>query len=153
DVAIERPPSRRRLIIGLLLTGYGLVEVLRGALASVSGLGVAAGVVSMLAGTLTLGPWAAPTIGRILGAPIVARKGITGDIARENATRNPRRTTWSAAALLIGVGVVSLFTILLSSFRTSIFEQIDRTFTGSVTVTAGGGFGGGGLSPTLDKEL
>ena len=54
--------------------------------------------------------------------PIVARKGITGDIARENATRNPRRTTWSAAALLIGVGVVSLFTILLSSFRTSIFE-------------------------------
>jgi putative ABC transport system permease protein len=153
DVAIERPPRRSRLVVGALLFGLGFVEILRGALATVSGAGVAAGTVGVLAGTLLLGPWAAPPLGRVLGAPIVRARGVTGEIARENAMRNPRRTTSAAAALLIGVGVVSLFTILLSSIRTSIFDQIDRTFTGSVTVSAGGGFGGGGLSPALAQQV
>ena len=153
DVAIERPPTRRRLAVGLLFMAIGLVQVLRAALASVSGLGVGVGVLCTLIGTLALGPWAAPSLGRLLGRPLVAAKGITGELARENAVRNPRRTTWSAAALLIGVGVVSLFTILLGSFKTSIDEQIDRSFIGDVTVTVGGGFGGGGFSPELAQEL
>jgi putative ABC transport system permease protein len=153
DVAIEKPPTRRRLAVGVVFTTIGLVQILRAALASVSGVGVAVGVLCTLVGTLALGPWAAPSLGRLLGRPLVAVKGITGELARENAVRNPRRTTWSAAALLIGVGVVSLFTILLGSFKTSIDEQIDRSFTGDVTVTAGGGFGAGGLSPALEQDL
>ena len=153
DVAIERPPGRRRLVIGGLLATYGLVETMRAALSSVSALGVIGGVVATLAGALALGPWVAPPVGRLLGRPIVAAKGVTGSIAQENAVRNPRRTTWSAAALLVGVGVVSLFTTLLGSFRTSIFEQIDRSFVGDVTVSSGGGFGGGGLSPAMAQEL
>jgi putative ABC transport system permease protein len=153
DVAIEKPPTRRRLVIGLVLTGVGLAQILRAALATVSGAGVVVGVAAMLIGTLALGPWAAVPLGHLLGQPITKLKGITGELASENAVRNPRRTTWSAAALLIGVGVVSLLTILLGSFKTSIAEQIDRSFTGDVTVTAGGGFGGGGLSPTLEQQL
>jgi putative ABC transport system permease protein len=141
EVAVEKAPARRRLVIGLVVVTYGLVETLRAALATVSPLGVVAGVAATLVGALALGPWLAGPVGRFLGRPIVAAKGVTGSIAQENAVRNPRRTTWSAAALLIGVGVVSLFTTLLGSFRTSIFEQIDRSFIGDVTVTAGNGFG------------
>jgi putative ABC transport system permease protein len=77
---------------------------------------------------------------------------MTGSLARENAMRNPRRTAATANALLIGVGIVSLITVLYGSLRTSIDNQISEAFTGDVTITAGG-FGRGGVSPTLAQEL
>jgi putative ABC transport system permease protein len=77
---------------------------------------------------------------------------MTGSIARENAMRNPRRTAATANALLIGVGIVSLITVLYGSLRTSIDRQISRAFTGDVTITTGG-FDRGGVSPTLGATL
>jgi putative ABC transport system permease protein len=66
--------------------------------------------------------------------------------------RNPRRTAATANALLIGVGIVSLITVLYGSLRTSIDNQISEAFTGDVTITSGG-FGRGGVSPTLAQSL
>ncbi len=54
DVAIEKPPSRRRLIAGIAFFGLGFIEILRGALAAVSGVEVVGGVVGVLVGTLLL---------------------------------------------------------------------------------------------------
>ena len=46
---------------------------------------------------------------------------------RENAMRNPKRTSATAAALMIGVGLVGLITVFAASARTSVDAAIDRS--------------------------
>ena len=64
--------------------------------------------------------------------------------------RNPRRTSGSAVALMIGVGIVALFTVFGASIRKTIDKQINTQFAGDLVV--GAGFGSG-VSPDLAKEL
>jgi putative ABC transport system permease protein len=54
--------------------------------------------------------------------------------------------------LLIGVGVVSLTAGLAGSLKSSIDDQINRSFIGDVTVNSGQ-FGFGGFSPQLAKDV
>ncbi|HEV3227750.1 MAG TPA: FtsX-like permease family protein, partial [Acidimicrobiales bacterium] len=153
DVAVERTAaSRPRVITGAIITGLGVLNLLNGVLGSGSGGAVGFGVVGVLVGTVILGPVVAKPVSAIIGLPAPAIKGMTGSIARENAMRNPRRTAATANALLIGVGIVSLITVLYGSLRTSIDNQIGKAFTGDVTITSGG-FGRGGVSPTLSASL
>ena len=42
-------------------------------------------------------------------------RGVPGNLAKENALRNPKRTATNAAALMIGVALVGFITILASS--------------------------------------
>jgi len=153
DVAIEKPPaSRGRVITGGVFTGLGVLNIVNGVIGSGSGGAVGIGVLGVLVGTVVLGPVVAKPVARVIGVPIPAIKGMTGSLARENAMRNPRRTAATANALLIGVGIVSLITVLYGSLRTSIDHQIDQAFTGDVTITSGG-FDRGGVSPTLAASL
>jgi putative ABC transport system permease protein len=71
-----------------------------------------------------------------------------GSLARRNAMRNPRRTSSTAAALLVGVGVVSLFTVFAASLKASMDESVTQSFGGDLVIQSSG-FGGGGLSPEL----
>ena len=45
-------------------------------------------------------------LSRFLGAPLPRLRGVTGELARDNAMRNPKRTAASASVLMIGVGLV-----------------------------------------------
>jgi putative ABC transport system permease protein len=68
--------------------------------------------------------------------------------------RNPKRTAASASALMIGVGVVGLITIFVSSTKASMDAAVDRAFTGDIVVDSGGGLFGGvdpGLATRLDR--
>ena len=153
DVAVERTAaSRARVIAGGVITGLGVLNIINGVLGSGSGGAVGLGVVGVLAGTVILGPVVARPISAVIGFPVPAMKGVTGSIARENVMRNPRRTAATANALLIGVGIVSLITVLYGSLRTSIDNQIGQAFTGDVTITSGS-FDRGGVSPTLSASL
>jgi putative ABC transport system permease protein len=77
---------------------------------------------------------------------------MTGALARQNALRNPRRTAGTASALMVGVAVVTLFTVFAASLQASIDDTIDRSFGGDLVVTTGA-FGGGGISPQLTAEI
>ena len=59
---------------------------------------------------------------------------MTGALARQNAMRNPRRTAGTASALMVGVGVVTLFTVFAASLQASIDDTIDRSFGGDLVV-------------------
>ena len=127
DVAVERPAaSKRRVITGVGAHRSRLVNILNGVSGRGSGGGVGLGVAGVLFGTVVLGPVVAKPVARLIGSPVPVLKGMTGSLARENAMRNPRRTAATANALLIGVGIVSLITVLYGSLRTSIDNQIDR---------------------------
>jgi putative ABC transport system permease protein len=146
--------SRRRIVIGLLITAVGVVLLVRGlfgggenALISVGG-----GALLVFVGVTALGPVLARPVTRFIGAPLPRVRGITGKLARENAMRNPRRTASTAAALMIGVGLVGLITIVAASARASIEKIVDDSFTGDFVIDSGT-FGFGGISPELADEL
>ncbi|MGH9236311.1 MAG: FtsX-like permease family protein, partial [Acidimicrobiales bacterium] len=84
--------------------------------------------------------------------PVARLRGMTGGLARQNAMRNPRRTAGTASALMVGIAVVTLFTVFAASLQASLDETIDRSFGGDLVVNTGA-FGGGGISPQLAAEL
>ncbi len=154
DVAVDRTDaSRARLVVGALVTTVGMVLVVVTAVSGTGGLGRAGlGALLVVAGAVTLGPVVAPAVSSLLGRPVARTRGIPGALARRNAMRNPRRTASTAAALLVGVGVVSLFTVFAASLKASIDDSVSRAFGGDLVIAAGG-FGGGGLSPELGATV
>jgi len=51
--------------------------------------------------------------------------GLTGQLARENAARNPSRTATTAAALMIGLALVTAVTVIGDSIKSSVTEALD----------------------------
>ncbi|MFF3290492.1 ABC transporter permease [Streptomyces sp. NPDC003023] len=136
----------------VMLTGVAVV--LAGVLATPSLALAATGAALVLAAFVTLGPVAAGRAVRILGGPLDRLRGVTGSLARRNALRSPRRTASTAAALMIGVAVVSLFTVFGASLKATMDRTVSRSFAGDVAVSAPAfGAGGSGLSPKLAPAL
>ena len=54
-------------------------------------------------------------------------RGLTGLLARENAARNPRRTASTAAALMIGLALVSMSAVVGDSLKKSFVNTLDKT--------------------------
>ncbi|MFJ7198957.1 MULTISPECIES: ABC transporter permease [unclassified Streptomyces] len=142
--------SRTRALAGLVLLVASLGVILTGTLAAPSIWLSAIGAVLALAAFVVLGPVAATYAVRVLGAPLHRLRGVTGRLAGRNALRSPRRTASTATALMIGVAVVSLFTVFGASLKTTMNRTVDRSFAGDVAISAPSfGAGGSGLSPRL----
>jgi len=158
QAAERRTVSVRRGVAGAVLTAGGVAALV------VAGLGqgpmAVAGIGALLAlvGMVVLGPVAARPVTSVLGAPIARLRGVTGLLARENSLRNPRRTAATASALLIGVAVVAMFTVVAASLKKSASQGIDRALTADVIVDTPG-YGGavsaqsGKLDPAMQQRL
>jgi putative ABC transport system permease protein len=152
DAAIDTSnQSRPRAIVGLIITVTGLALVVRGVIAKAAN-PIGFGAAVALVGMVVLGPVLAGPVSRFIGAPINRFRGISGNLARENAMRNPRRTAGTAAALLIGVAVVTFFTVVASSLTATTNDQISRSFVGDLAIMGGGGRNGG-FSPALAASV
>ena len=108
--------------------------------------------VSSAAPTLKVENGATVSSAGALGIPIQKIKGITGQIARENAIRNPKRTSATAAALMIGVALVGLITVFAASARTSVNAAIDRSMKADYVITSPG-FGQGSIPIEAQRSL
>jgi putative ABC transport system permease protein len=117
--------------IGLLLTG--LFTSVGSRLAD-----VAAGTALVFLGAGTLSPLIVRPMARILGWPFAHWAGQPGRLARQNAGRNPRRTASTAAALMIGLGLVGFVTIFASSVKVSVSSVLDRSVAADYVLTAAG---------------
>jgi putative ABC transport system permease protein len=116
---------------------------------------VGLGALIVFIGVFVLGPVVARPLSELIGWPAARLRGITGTLARDNAMRNPKRTSATAAALMIGVALVGFITIFAASAQRSIDVQVDRAFKADYVVSTGG-FGGGGFggfSPTLADDI
>ncbi|MEY9887392.1 putative ABC transport system permease protein [Catenulispora sp. MAP12-49] len=155
----------REASVGETQSGFGRVRTPVGALLLAGGIGLAvaggslalvgAGAAATTVGVVMLGPVAARAAVRVLG-PLVTgggrMAGTTGVLARRNAARDPRRTSATATALMVGVAVVTLLTVFATSVKTSLKSDVDRSFVGDLAVSSPS-FGGGGLSPQLASDL
>jgi len=145
---------RRRLVIGgvLLLAGVGVVLAsLTGTstgILSLTGLGALGTALGMVA----LGPAVARPVTQVLARPLAGWRGVTGTLAGRSATRNPRRTAAAATALMVGVAVVTLFTVYAASLRAAEVNGVSGSFTGDIAITEGalgGSPAGNSISPGL----
>lgn len=141
--------SRRRAVTGAAMAVAGVALTVAG-VAGPTLPPAAAGAALTLAAFVVLGPVASSLAVRVLGAPLGRLRGVSGTLARRNALRSPKRTAATATALMIGVAVVSLFTVLGASMRTTMHRTVDRSFAGDVAISAQVyGAGGAGLSPRI----
>ncbi|MET7859897.1 FtsX-like permease family protein [Streptomyces sp. NPDC005318] len=142
--------SRTRTVTGVALLLAAVGALVAGALADASVRLSAVGAVAALAAFVVLGPVASSYAVRVLGAPLDRLSGAIGGLARRNALRSPKRTAATATALMIGVAVVSLFTVFGASLKATMNQTVDRSFAGDVAISAPAfGAGGSGLSPGL----
>ncbi|MER6984752.1 ABC transporter permease, partial [Streptomyces carpinensis] len=142
--------SRTRAVAGTCLGALAITATLSGVLVSPSVWLAGLGAVLALAAFVVLGPVASATVVRLLGGPLDRLRGVTGGLARRNALRSPKRTAATASALMIGVAVVSLFTVFGASLKATMDQTVSRSFAGDLAVsTPSFGAGGSGLSPRL----
>jgi putative ABC transport system permease protein len=156
DVAFERTtPSKVRIALGAIVGAIGLLVLVPalgdGVEKPLPPIGI--GLFLLFVSVLVLAPAFARPVARLLGAPLPRLRGTVGLLSRENATRNPRRTASTAAALTVGVALVALITVFASSASKSVSQVIDDQFTADVIIEGGGPFGGAGVSPALAAEL
>jgi putative ABC transport system permease protein len=72
----------------------------------------------------------------VIGAPGARFGGAPGVLARENAQRNPQRTGSTAAALMIGLALVTLVAMLAAGIRSSFFSAVDKLWATDYAITA-----------------
>jgi putative ABC transport system permease protein len=74
-----------------------------------------------------------PALARAIGV-LVSWRGITGRLARENAMRQPGRTMVTAAALTVGLALVTFVAVLADGTKASIDQAVSRSFAGDLIV-------------------
>jgi putative ABC transport system permease protein len=154
DVAIESTRiSVRRVVIGLVVGAIGIALLLSGLFGggNAAASKVGGGALIIFFGVTILGPVIARPAARWIGAPLPRLRGVAGRLARENAMRNPKRTASTAAALMIGVGLVGFVTIFAASAKASIAHVVDTSVNADFLVTASGF--NGGLPPEIEPKL
>lgn len=155
DVAFTAIDRRRlRVVAGLAITVAAAVVLVvglrRGEAATLPIVGV--GAAALFLGVASLGPVVVGPVTRALAVPLPRARGMVGTLARENSLRSPKRTASTAAALMIGVGLVGFITIVAASAKASLEDTIDRSFRGDFVVDSGT-FGFGGFGPDLAPRL
>jgi putative ABC transport system permease protein len=70
----------------------------------------------------------------LVGLPLEKVRGVSGRLARENATRQPRRTASTSAALMIGVALVAFIAIFAAGLKASIDQAIDKGISAQLVV-------------------
>jgi putative ABC transport system permease protein len=76
----------------------------------------------------------------VLGWPAATVGGAAGTLARENAQRNPQRTASTAAALMIGLALVTLVAMLGQGIRGTFEKAVDELWQTDYAVTAQNNF-------------
>ena len=59
----------------------------------------------------------------------IGARGMAGRVARANAARNPQRTSTTAAALMIGLTLVTAVTVVGDSIKSSVRDALDSSIT------------------------
>ena len=155
DAATPQPPTRRRTIVSWVLLIAGAAAILFGlfggapAEQALSMLGL--GAIAFFIAVALLSPRLVPPIASAVGYPLERLRGVAGRLARENALRNPSRTAVTAAALMIGLALVTFVSILAAGVKASIDDTITDDMKAEIVVINKDGFSP--ISPETGEAL
>jgi putative ABC transport system permease protein len=126
--------SRRRIaiggtsfVVGVVVLGVGLAK---GTVALVG-----LGAVGIFIGVGMLAPIVARPMASVIGRPVARLLGISGRLGRENSMRSPRRTAQTAAALMVGLALVSAMSVFGASLSNSATSSVDNAVSADLIVT------------------
>ena len=147
-------PGRRRwavgsglVALGLLLGVLGLFVFDRAILIFAS---LAVSAVSVFLGVAMLSPLVvAPVVGAI-GRPFAALFRTPGRLARANAIRTPHRTAKTAAALMVGLALVTMVSVVGASLKESFASSVEDAVTADYVISTADFTG---ISPTVVTAL
>ena len=126
------PPSRfaahsLKTAIGVVTASVAAISV--GVFAS--GLGtmgivllLGIGILALFLGVALAAPHMVKPLTRLVGLPARRSGGIAGDLASANSVRNPSRTASTAAALMIGLTLVTVVAVLGAGLRTTVESAV-----------------------------
>lgn len=126
--AVDVPATRRRFVAGGLLVAYGLWSIRRGlntdqlnAVAVVAG-----GLAAAFVGVSVLSPLFWGRLAAWSTRPLARVGGFVGVLAGRNSARHPVRTARVGAALISGVGLVTMFAVMTASLAEASADVVRR---------------------------
>jgi len=150
EAATPDRPLTRLTVAGVVIGGvggglltFGLTRGVETPLALIGG-----GVLVSLVGVALLTP--------VIARPVVGLIGrlfawsVPGRLGRLNSARNPRRTAITAAALMVGIALVTGVNTVLTSATASFGRTIDRQLSADLFISSGDT---GGRPPTFDPAV
>jgi putative ABC transport system permease protein len=146
--------SLTRVLLGGLTTIAGITVLLIGLFAEVSQeiSYVGAGAAVIFFGMATLAPVFARPLAAAIGSPLRKLFAMPGRLAQQNATRNPKRTASTAAALMIGLALVGFVGIFADSSKASINETLDTAMKADFLIQSTS-FANQVISPKVAEDL
>ncbi len=152
DVALPETSIHRRLLLGVVAIVVGAAAMAAGLFTDVprGGYVLGAGTLLVLLGVTAV----SPVVGRpfLAAAQAAYRRvfGAVGALAGQNSLRNPRRTTATASALMIGLALAGTMAILGDSAKASVDKAIEDNFVGDYVVSS---VFGEPFSPSIAEEM
>jgi putative ABC transport system permease protein len=136
--------SRLAPYAAVIVTVGGLILLLAGLFGSGPATGrllnMATGAVLLFIGLALVAKYIVRPVAAAIGLPLERLFPVLGRLARENAQRNPARTALTAAALMVGLGMVVFVAVFTAGLKASINDSIERLISAEIVVTSGGGF-------------
>jgi ABC-type antimicrobial peptide transport system permease subunit len=141
------------VLFGWWLLRYGLFERRAGWLKRIAAF-IGGAVLVLFLVPIVLLMWLFRAFGWFRPEWPVERPGIVADpatrnLARENAQRNPTRTAATAAALMIGLALVTLVAVLAQGIQKPFLDAVDQLFVADYAVTAQNNFSP--LPPSVEQ--
>jgi putative ABC transport system permease protein len=143
------PPPTRFARYGpyVALTTIALAIVLLGVGLFVNGLPtegllllLGAGTIALFLGVALVASRLVKPLAAVVGWPSQRLGGMAGELARENSIRNPSRTASTAAALMIGLALVTVVAVLGGALRDSTEGAVRDQVAADYVVTSQNGF-------------
>ena len=156
DLALWSGGGRRRTVIGLLLGIGGVIATVLGTTTD-SGAGqqlglLAAGALLLFVSISLLSTLVAKPAAKILGWPMTRFARASGNLATQNASRNPRRTASTASALMVGLALVAMVLVVGTSFKKTFSSTLDSSLGADFFIDTDGR-SSWGFSPQLVDEM
>jgi putative ABC transport system permease protein len=154
--ALTAPPDgavrgrKTRVTVAVLLGAAGLALTAKGIPGGKTGLFVvAAGGTVFFLGFLAAGPLVAGPLAAVLGWLPSRLLGVRMRLATTGARRNPARTATTTVALTIGIGLMTLFSVVLSTASQFATHEMNRHFPADYLLSVGHG----GIPGTVTTSL
>jgi putative ABC transport system permease protein len=122
-------------VVAIALFSYG--SFASGLDTKVRLISLAGGVLLLFVGVAMVAQRVVRPLASILGMPGARIGGSAGKLARQNAMRNPARTASTAAAIMIGLSLITFVAVLGQGLRSSFTSAVDELFVADYNVSGG----------------
>jgi putative ABC transport system permease protein len=152
DIALPESSLHRRFWLGVALVVVGTIVLGIGLFSPLpyGGQQTGAGVLAILLGVTAASPVISRPLLHVVHRLYRRGFGTVGNLAGQNALRNPRRTAATASALMIGLTLACTMAIVGASAKASVDNAVEENFVGDYVVS--NAFGGP-VSTTIGDRM